>query len=96
MNHPAHHSAKLSALLRGAVAALPLMLATFPAIAYVGPGAGLSVLSALWGLLVAVAVALGFVLLWPLRRLLRTRRNNRQVTPEKGQAASGGRSGSGS
>lgn len=55
--------------------ALPLALGvTLPAHAYVGPGAGLSLLGALWGLVVAVGAAVGFVLLWPLRRALRRRR----------------------
>jgi hypothetical protein len=46
-----------------------------PALAYVGPGAGLSVLGAFWGLVVAVIAALGFVIVWPFRRLLRRRRS---------------------
>lgn len=37
--------------------------------AYVGPGAGLSLLGALWGLVLAVGAALWFVILWPLRRM---------------------------
>jgi hypothetical protein len=44
------------------------------AAAYVGPGAGLSLVGAVWGLLLAIFAALGFVMLWPLRRLLRRRR----------------------
>ena len=47
------------------------------ALAYVGPGAGLSLLGALWGLLLAAGVALTFVVLWPVRqwrKRLRTRR----------------------
>ena len=47
------------------------VLAAFPAFAYVGPGAGLTLLGALWGLVVAVVVSLGFVLLWPIRRMMR-------------------------
>jgi len=54
-----------------AVALLSLMSVILPAAAYVGPGAGLSLLGAFWGLLLAVAAALGFVILWPLRRLWR-------------------------
>ena len=42
-----------------------------PAAAYIGPGAGLSLLGAFWGLLLAVVAALGFVILWPLRRFFR-------------------------
>ncbi|NIJ42384.1 type VI protein secretion system component VasK [Parvibaculum indicum] len=45
-----------------------------PAMAYVGPGAGLSVLSALFGVLAAVGAALAFIVVWPLRRALRKRR----------------------
>lgn len=58
-----------------------LTAAAFPALAYVGPGAGLTLLGALWGLILAVVVSLGFVLLWPLRRLMR---RNKQVyrTPD--------------
>lgn len=48
------------------------------AVAYVGPGAGLSLLGALWGLLLAVGSALLFIMLWPLRRYLRRRAEARQ------------------
>jgi hypothetical protein len=51
-------------------------LAASPAFAYVGPGAGLTLLGALWGLVVAVVLSVGFILLWPVRRLLR---RNKQV-----------------
>jgi membrane protein implicated in regulation of membrane protease activity len=60
---------KQSALL--AMATVAISLAAFPAMAYVGPGAGLTLLGALWGLILAVVVSIGFVLLWPLRRLMR-------------------------
>ena len=52
-------------------------LAASPAFAYVGPGAGLTLLGALWGLIVAVVLSVGFILLWPVRRLLR---RNKQVS----------------
>ncbi len=62
-----------------------------PAAAYIGPGAGLSLLGALWGVFAAIAAALLFLLIWPLRRLLR---RNRQAPvaqaaespPERGVA----------
>lgn len=43
------------------------------AFAYVGPGAGLSLIGALWGLIVAIVAALGFIILWPMRRMRRQR-----------------------
>lgn len=48
------------------------------AFAYVGPGAGLSLLGALWGLLLAIGAALAFVIFWPLRRLMRRLREKRE------------------
>ena len=51
-----------------------LLLVSANVLAYVGPGAGLSLLGALWALLVAVAMALVFIVAWPVRRLLRRRR----------------------
>jgi membrane protein implicated in regulation of membrane protease activity len=60
---------------------------TLPAAAYIGPGAGLSLLGAFWGLLVAVMAALGFVILWPIRRLFR-RDRTKQPAPAT-QAPSG-------
>ena len=48
---------------------LILLGAVHTASAYVGPGAGLSLLGALWGLLLAIGAALAFLILWPLRRL---------------------------
>ncbi|HKJ94162.1 MAG TPA: hypothetical protein VKA32_00865 [Gammaproteobacteria bacterium] len=50
------------------------LCATDPAVAYVGPGAGLSLLGALWGLVLAVGAAIGFVVMWPLRQARRRAR----------------------
>jgi hypothetical protein len=53
------------------------LAAAEPALAYIGPGAGLSLLAAFWTLLMAVVTAIGFLVIWPLqRRLRRTRRTD--------------------
>lgn len=54
-----------------AISTSAAVLAAAPAFAYVGPGAGLTLLGALWGLIVAVVLSVGFILLWPVRRLMR-------------------------
>jgi membrane protein implicated in regulation of membrane protease activity len=51
-----------------------LTLAATPVMAYVGPGAGLSLLGAFWGLLVAILAALAFVVVYPVRRMMRARK----------------------
>jgi len=52
--------------------ALGLWLAnTAPASAYIGPGAGITMLGALWGVIMAVVIALGAVVWWPVRALRR-------------------------
>jgi membrane protein implicated in regulation of membrane protease activity len=59
-------------------AAVGLVCAAGPALAYIGPGAGLSLLGALWAIVAAVLAALLFLLIWPIRRLLRRRHANAQ------------------
>ena len=47
------------------------------AAAYVGPGAGISVLGALWGLIIGVVMAVGVILFWPIRMMLRKAKANK-------------------
>ena len=55
-------------------------LLSAPALAYIGPGAGITMLGALWGVLVAIVLAFGALLLWPIRILLRRNRNRNRIT----------------
>ncbi len=57
-------------------APLAVMFAAFasaPAEAYVGPGAGISLIGSTIGLLVAIVMAFGIVIIWPLKTLFRRR-----------------------
>jgi hypothetical protein len=49
------------------------------ATAYVGPGAGITVIGALWGLIAGVVMAVGVILFWPIRMLLRKRKANQEA-----------------
>jgi uncharacterized protein HemX len=57
-----------------------ILLVPGAAFAYVGPGAGLSLLGALWALLVAIGAAIVFVIAWPIRKM---RRRKREAQAEK-------------
>lgn len=83
--------------LRRSGLALALMLVPFAAAqAYVGPGAGLSLLGALWGVVAAIGAALLFVVLWPIRRMRRRKkaeaaaRNAQAARPVAGDEADNG------
>ncbi|MGK9165125.1 hypothetical protein KXR53_02450 [Inquilinus limosus] len=56
------------------VTLIPCLMIPAAAFAYVGPGAGISLLGALWALILAVGTAVLFVVAWPVRRALRRRR----------------------
>ncbi len=58
------------------------LLLTGTAAAYVGPGAGISVLGALWGLIIGVVMAVGVILFWPIRVMIR------KIKANKGDQAS--------
>lgn len=52
--------------------------------AYVGPGAGISLIGALIGLLSAIGLAVFAILRWPIRRYMMRRRAARSAATESG------------
>ena len=76
-------SASILALVAGGVAVVGLPHA---AAAYVGPGAGLTMLGALWAVIAAVVFALAGLVIWPVRAM---RRRRRELASAKAAAASG-------
>jgi membrane protein implicated in regulation of membrane protease activity len=70
------------------IAALAILLIAPPAEAYIGPGAGITLIGSFIGLLVAVFAALGAVLFWPLRRMMRRRKAAASATPPPDAAKS--------
>ena len=48
-----------------------------PAFAYIGPGAGISVVGSLLSILATIFVAIGAIVFWPLRKLLKRRKARR-------------------
>lgn len=57
--------------------------------AYIGPGAGLTLIGAVWGLVLAVVAALSFIVLWPLRRVWRRARTKPSHPVERADMAAG-------
>lgn len=62
------------------------------AFAYVGPGAGISMLGALWGLIIGVLMAVGVILFWPIRMMIRKAKAKKAGSDE--QAGTEAQSGS--
>lgn len=59
-----------------------LLLATVSAHAYVGPGAGLGVIGAFLGMLLAVILAIAGVVWYPVKRLLKKRNGRVEQSSE--------------
>jgi hypothetical protein len=58
---------------------LVLLTVSPAALAYIGPGAGISVLGSLLGILGTIVLAIGAIVLWPLRKLIKRRKQARQA-----------------
>jgi membrane protein implicated in regulation of membrane protease activity len=74
----------MTARLVPALAAAALVLLPATAFAYVGPGAGLTMLGALWAVLLALFAAMFFLVAWPVRRMLRQARHRKARRPARG------------
>ena len=57
---------------------LLLTLSASPATAYIGPGAGISVLGSLLGILATIFVAIGVILFWPIKKLMKRRKAKKE------------------
>lgn len=66
-----------------------LLAAVSPAVAYIGPGAGISVLGSLLGILTTIAVAIGAIIFWPLRKYMKRRKARRESVVSKEVASTG-------
>lgn len=55
-----------------------LLLHIEPALAYIGPGAGVGLLGSLWAWLLGIVLVLLAILIWPIRWLLRRMRASRR------------------
>jgi len=51
-----------------------LVLLSSTAFAYVGPGAGISVLGSLLSILATIVVAIGAIIFWPVRKYMKRRK----------------------
>jgi hypothetical protein len=76
-------------LLTWLAVVMAVLGAAAPAFAYVGPGAGLSLVGAFWGLLVAILAAFAFVIMWPIRRLMKRRQGAPAAARQTAAAAEG-------
>lgn len=73
-------------MFRIVLLALALLISA-PAMAYIGPGAGISVLGSLLGILATIVVAIGAIVMWPLRKMLKKRRQAAADNAQAGEEA---------
>jgi protein-S-isoprenylcysteine O-methyltransferase Ste14 len=61
-----------------------MLLAVSPAaMAYIGPGAGISVLGSLLGILGTIVVAIGAIIFWPIRKFLKRKKQAKATAGEE-------------
>ncbi len=59
-----------------------LLLISASASAYIGPGAGIPILGSLFGLIATVILVIAAILFWPIRKLLKKRKQNSDTDSE--------------
>jgi|GEM_PF-829873 len=59
---------------------LVLLTPASTALAYIGPGAGMSVVGSLLTILATIFVAIGAIIFWPLRKFMKRRKARRNAT----------------
>ena len=55
-----------------------LLLVQLPALAYIGPGAGIPFIGSFIGFIVTVVLVIAAILFWPIRKLLKKNKSNKQ------------------
>ena len=68
-----------------ALVAIPMVVASQPALAYIGPGAGITAIGAVVALIGAVILALFGFVWYPIKRLRRARRKNAAADQQSGK-----------
>ena len=62
---------------------LMLLVVSPAAMAYIGPGAGISVLGSLLGILGTIVVAIGAIIFWPVRKFLKRKKQAKATAGEE-------------
>ena len=68
----------MSKIITNSLLAFILLVPLSPALAYIGPGAGISVVGSLLGILSTIFVAVGAIIIWPLRKWMKRRKARRE------------------
>lgn len=55
-----------------------LLMISIPAFAYIGPGAGIPFIGSFIGFVVTVILVIAAILFWPIRKLLKKKKSNKQ------------------
>jgi len=61
-----------------ALLCLILLMVQIPALAYIGPGAGIPFIGSFIGFIVTVVLVIAAILFWPIRKLLKKNKANKQ------------------